>query len=62
MTAGHIQPEVVMIPCLKVQGLRVNKASGDWMELKDFSQISFQPQKLLCKVYKYVTDSQITES
>lgn len=51
-----------MIPCLKVQGLRVNKASGDWMELKDFSQISFQPQKLLCKVYKYVTDSQITES
>ena len=42
-----LQPEVVMIPCLKVQGLSVNKARGDWVELKDFSQISFQPQKLL---------------
>lgn len=47
MTAGHVQPEVVMIPYLKVQGLRVNKASSDWMKLKVLSQISFQPQKLL---------------
>lgn len=41
MTSGHFQPKAAMIPCLKAEGLDVNKPRGDWMEPKDFSQISF---------------------
>lgn len=50
--------EAAVMPFLKAERTNVNKPSGDWMELKKLSQTSFQPQKVLRKIYKHVTDEQ----